>query len=746
MAKRAKKKERSRVPKEERKNLRLWAEGAREEILTPHLDAYAAALNQGWQPERKYLKTPVLGEWDPSVILPQELLSEDDERRKRERIKLLNARIRRWFVYRIRRLRKHRHSAGLDPTKDPFAVLLAKLSGLSAPPKARQAFQQYMRECYDDSIAPVVADRWADERSKDSAIADRTKELKAGFRAQVARELFADLPSDEQKVFGERAKKQAAEAKAAYLSTLNSPPPATAEARQNCIANLHNFVGPILQGIHGYTGLHATLIVGGPMPSQGGELGTLHFSYGRNKAALSQHWGQWDKARFTNNVQNFMVDYLKTAYTAQDCLDAALPSTGGLDGARYVIETAQEDVSDSDSDLDSESDSDSDTDLDEEHTARTRKKRKTEGLGTAQPTARAKGKRKAIALSAVTTSAAAIPPPTSSTAASSSAIPSAPQETPAPEDNRMDDESDAHSGEDPELPPLWTGHISEAERQQNIARNQALLQGIKDDFRALETEVTGKPPRAPRKPREKKLRLEPTRRSTRQALAPSSSPPPPAASSPPLSSVPPAPSVSAPSAPLASAPPVASASAPPAPSSAPLPPAASAPPLSSATLTQMAREVPPISQAVQVAMAAPPSPTPADESSLLGPCPTGAPTWFVDARRQMTAVGLGCHFDALLAAWTRIEDASRFEQGRPICRTRAVRSRSGFGLAAPVGGNCTTPRSPTSVSTRWYGRRGGTLCSRGGGRKGRTEIGNATATVKEEGSGDRSINGVSTGH
>ncbi|KAJ7847483.1 hypothetical protein B0H14DRAFT_2342610 [Mycena olivaceomarginata] len=29
----------------------------------------------------------------------------------------------------------------------------------------------------------------------------------------------------------------------------------------------------------------------------------------------------------------------------------------------------------------------------------------------------------------------------------------------------------------------------------------------------------------------------------------------------------------------------------------------------------------------------------------------------------MTAVGLGCHFDALLAAWTRIEDASRFEQG-----------------------------------------------------------------------------------
>jgi hypothetical protein len=74
-----------------------------------------------------------------------------------------------------------------------------------------------------------------------------------------------------------------------------------------CIANLHNFVDPILQGIHGYTGLHAILIVGGLMPGQGGELSTLQYisleapykkitysvslSYGRNNAVLPQHWG-----------------------------------------------------------------------------------------------------------------------------------------------------------------------------------------------------------------------------------------------------------------------------------------------------------------------------------------------------------------------------------------------------------------------------------------------------------------------
>jgi hypothetical protein len=41
----------------------------------------------------------------------------------------------------------------------------------------------------------------------------------------------------------------------------------------------------------------------------------ISYSYGRNKTALAQHWGQWDKTRFTNNVQNFMVEYLKTAFS-----------------------------------------------------------------------------------------------------------------------------------------------------------------------------------------------------------------------------------------------------------------------------------------------------------------------------------------------------------------------------------------------------------------------------------------------
>ncbi|KAJ7862458.1 hypothetical protein B0H14DRAFT_2575347 [Mycena olivaceomarginata] len=144
--------------------------------------------------------------WDPSALVPRETLTPEEQERKDARIKGLNARIRRWFTYRIRRIRKHRSTAGLDPTKDPYAVLMAKLSGLSAPPKARQAYQQFMHESYTEQIAPVVAERWEADRERNGGASALTKEPKAGFRAQVAREVFAELPIDEQKKIAAREK------------------------------------------------------------------------------------------------------------------------------------------------------------------------------------------------------------------------------------------------------------------------------------------------------------------------------------------------------------------------------------------------------------------------------------------------------------------------------------------------------------------------------------------------------------
>ncbi|KAK6974864.1 hypothetical protein R3P38DRAFT_2419844, partial [Favolaschia claudopus] len=379
------KRTRQRVPKENRKNLRLWAEGARESILTPHLDAYQAALDQGRRQERKMLKKicrefharvdwrtkdheePMLSEWDPAAIATEEQLSEDDEAAKRARIEELNKRIRRWFMYRLKKLRKsQRTGKDIDPRRDPYSVLMANLSGVTSPPKALQAYQQFMRESYEEKVAPVVAQRWEQERLENSKVSERTKEPKAGFRAEVAREVFAQLSDDERKAIGDRAKKEAAVAKAAYVDMLKGPPSQSPEARQRCIENVPDFMGPILQGLHTHTGLHATLIMGGPMPEFGGEIRTLHVSYGRNLTTLGPHWPQWDKNRF-GEVTKFMTEYLHTAYTPQQCAQSALNTAPDLSGASYTINDAPDDNnSDSSSDSDSSDTDSSDSDSDSE--------------------------------------------------------------------------------------------------------------------------------------------------------------------------------------------------------------------------------------------------------------------------------------------------------------------------------------------------------------------------------------------
>jgi hypothetical protein len=45
-----------RKAKAERRSNKLWAEGAREDLMRPHIEAYADALQRGWRAERDYLQ------------------------------------------------------------------------------------------------------------------------------------------------------------------------------------------------------------------------------------------------------------------------------------------------------------------------------------------------------------------------------------------------------------------------------------------------------------------------------------------------------------------------------------------------------------------------------------------------------------------------------------------------------------------------------------------------------------------
>jgi hypothetical protein len=44
-----------RKSKSQRKNNKLWAKGSREDLLRPHIEPYADALERGWRAERDYL-------------------------------------------------------------------------------------------------------------------------------------------------------------------------------------------------------------------------------------------------------------------------------------------------------------------------------------------------------------------------------------------------------------------------------------------------------------------------------------------------------------------------------------------------------------------------------------------------------------------------------------------------------------------------------------------------------------------
>jgi hypothetical protein len=149
-------------------------------------------------------------------------------------------RIRRWLKYRVRSLR----GKGISKSAlrdSPYAVLLAKLSGVTSPPKARQAFQQFMRESAPE-VAAEVNERWK-EKSINPDGSVNTKLPDAPFRCAVTRNLFNALPEEEQEAIRGRAAEEAAQAKREYTKAMNDGPSKSPEARQKYVLSvLRNYL------------------------------------------------------------------------------------------------------------------------------------------------------------------------------------------------------------------------------------------------------------------------------------------------------------------------------------------------------------------------------------------------------------------------------------------------------------------------------------------------------------------------
>ena len=109
--------------------------------------------------------------------------------------------------------------------KDPFAVLLAQLSGIKPrAPKQLQAEQHWSKANFDSVIKPVFEERWESS--------GKARKQRAAFRAQVTRELFQALGSEVQKQHKRNAKKEHEEALKAWKEAMNSAPSTKPQDRQ----------------------------------------------------------------------------------------------------------------------------------------------------------------------------------------------------------------------------------------------------------------------------------------------------------------------------------------------------------------------------------------------------------------------------------------------------------------------------------------------------------------------------------
>ncbi|KAK7021589.1 hypothetical protein R3P38DRAFT_3196338 [Favolaschia claudopus] len=419
-------------------------------------------------------------------------------------------------------------------------------------------------------------------------------------------------------------------------------------------------------------------------------------SYGQNRTVAADHWPQWDKARFADNVSQFMLEYLNTAFTPEECAKCALGQPADLDAAQYTIDGRDSDSeSDSDSeDSDSESASDSDSESDDSAASdddRPRKKRKISSKGEESQ----RGESKVSLPRRRSLPAPARAPFGSHRRARAQLQPRLLAEIhPRRRSKFLPRPPRCHPRlvpldlHQPSLcPPRCFPHLNsllkrlllpnlrlicpngwflpEKERLQNVARNKLMFQQLKENFapteEPLREELRGLMKKARGGGRGGRRAAQasagPARRSSRhtQHAQPAGREVDSGGVDDSLERI--------------------GSNMDGSPHGGEERGEGGDGGDAAASLSSSRTEgndgasaggAPPLSQAAQAAIGPQERMPPTSQlppSTTFLPCPPHAPKWFCDAFALMTAEELGCHYSALIAAWTRMEEASRFEQG-----------------------------------------------------------------------------------
>ncbi|KAJ7050891.1 hypothetical protein C8F01DRAFT_1263591 [Mycena amicta] len=361
------------MAKKERKNLKFWAEGLREELLTPHIEPYMDALALSWRAERDYRakvcneyhariswrladdeEPEALLDWDPLAPPVEEHLTEEEERAKWERIELLNA-------------ISGKYTRSQPSFDSPFMRLFAVMKVMQKPTRTLAPWQEF-QTTENELLSPIYKRRYEEEKTKASAAGLPPPKNHGGFRGVVAREEFEKLTLDVKKEWAARAKASGETRKTAWKQLEKAGFPKDPHWRQRAIRDIEKFLLPILLKLYEMTGFHAVLLAG------------------RNRAAVSQPFSATHPDALGDFTQAFK-QYLNTCFSIDDRLKArATERDPDVITPEDILKAAQYTLDGSDSGSQSEtSESDVFTDVETSKTQTKRGAMKTKKSTPSKP-------------------------------------------------------------------------------------------------------------------------------------------------------------------------------------------------------------------------------------------------------------------------------------------------------------------------------------------------------------------------
>ncbi|KAF8988357.1 hypothetical protein BDZ89DRAFT_1152510 [Hymenopellis radicata] len=176
--------------KDQRKNLKGWMEGRREDVFLPLVLVYADLSSKGaWQQletkllewERLYhhhFPWPMEDHEEPETLTPYDPLNPP-----LEHVNSIKLRLRRWLAYRAKKLKKCAVTLAKTHDSDAYAEMARQLAGLDKTPRQRHA-----------------ANVWADDNR-----AEPDDSQPISFRNKVKRALFDGLSAEIQKEYKAKA-------------------------------------------------------------------------------------------------------------------------------------------------------------------------------------------------------------------------------------------------------------------------------------------------------------------------------------------------------------------------------------------------------------------------------------------------------------------------------------------------------------------------------------------------------------